>query len=80
MYFSDPAFANAVREVFGKPLRPVVAVANEAAAMPSRRRRRPSRWSGKTRRAGARWPIPEVRRFQEVFEGSTIHKVRNLKE
>ena len=76
MYFGDPAFANAVREVFGKPLRPVVAV-RDADSRPAPLDKPVEREDEARGRALAN---PEVRRFQEVFEGSTIHKVRNLKE
>jgi DNA polymerase-3 subunit gamma/tau len=76
MYFGDPAFANAVREVFGRPLRPVVVVGDaEARQAPLDS---PAEREDEAR--GRALANPEVRRFQEVFEGSTIHKVRNLKE
>jgi hypothetical protein len=76
LYFSDPAFASAVRDVFGKPMRLVVTVAAEdrqtapiapPAAAPDEARERAL-------------ANPEVQRFQEVFPGSTVYKVRNLKE
>jgi DNA polymerase-3 subunit gamma/tau len=76
MYFGDPAFANAVREVFGRPLRPVVTVGDaegRQAPLDS-----PAEREDEAR--GRALANPEVQRFQEVFEGSRIHKVRNLKE
>jgi DNA polymerase-3 subunit gamma/tau len=76
MYFNDAAMAEAAREVFGKPMRLNVAVADggdTGAPLPP-----PVPPEDEAReRAMAN---PEVRRFQEVFEGSTIYKVRNLKE
>jgi len=77
IYFNDAAFANAVREVFGKPLRLNVTVDNgeqpgaPIAAVPA------ASEDAARERALAN---PEVQRFQEVFQGSRIHKVRNLKE
>jgi DNA polymerase-3 subunit gamma/tau len=76
MYFADPAFASAVREVFGKPLRPIVTV-GEAGDPPAPLDSPADREDQARGRALAN---PEVRRFQEVFEGGRIHKVRNLKE
>jgi hypothetical protein len=76
MYFGDPAFASAVREVFGRPLRPVVTVGDaddRQAPLDS-----PAEREDEAR--GRALANPEVQRFQEVFEGSKIHKVRNLKE
>jgi DNA polymerase-3 subunit gamma/tau len=76
MYFADPAFANAVREAFGKPLRTVVTVGDageQQAPLAS-----PVDREDEAR--GRALANPEVQRFQEVFEGGTIHKVRNLKE
>ena len=68
--------ADAVREVFGKPLRLSVTIDEgggpSAPLAPSVPREDEVR-----ERALAN---PEVQRFQEVFEGSRIYKVRNLKE
>jgi len=76
IYFSDPAMAGAVLEVFGKPMRLNITVADGGdpgvALPPAVPREDQAR-----ERALAN---PEVQRFQEVFEGSTIYKVRNLKE
>jgi DNA polymerase-3 subunit gamma/tau len=76
MYFGDPAFANAVREVFGRPLRLAVTV-GEAGEPPAPLDSPVEREDEARGRALA---DPEVQRFQEVFDGSRIHKVRNLKE
>jgi DNA polymerase-3 subunit gamma/tau len=76
IYFGDAAMADAVREVFGKPLRLSVTIDEgggpSAPLAPSVPREDEVR-----ERALAN---PEVQRFQEVFEGSRIYKVRNLKE
>jgi hypothetical protein len=76
MYFGDPAFANAVREVFGKPLRAVVTVgeAGEGQAPLA------SPGDREDEARGRALANPEVQRFQEVFQGGAIYKVRNLKE
>ncbi|HUP02558.1 MAG TPA: DNA polymerase III subunit gamma/tau [Bryobacteraceae bacterium] len=75
-YFTDPAMAAAVREVFGKPLRLAVTV-EEGAAPASAPLAAPPRDDETMERALAN---PEVQRFQEVFPGSSVYKVRNLKE
>jgi hypothetical protein len=76
LYFSDPAFANAVREVFGRPLRLNVSVGDSGD--PQAPLASPVDREDEAR--GRALANPEVQRFQEVFEGSKIHKVRNLKE
>jgi len=76
IYFGDPAMAAAVREAFGKPLRLVVAI--EEGDVPAAPLAPPVVQDGEVReRALAN---PEVQRFQQVFDGSTVYKVRNLKE
>jgi hypothetical protein len=76
MYFTDPAFANAMREVFGRPLRLAVTVGE--AGDPQAPLDSPVDREDQAR--GRALANPEVRRFQEVFDGGKIHKVRNLKE
>jgi DNA polymerase-3 subunit gamma/tau len=76
MYFADPAFADAVREEFGRPMRLNVTVGDSGGKQvpldaPAER---------EDEARGRALANPEVQRFQEVFEGSKIHKVRNLKE
>jgi DNA polymerase-3 subunit gamma/tau len=76
IYFGDPAMATAVHEVFGKPLRLNVTV--DEGGGPAAPLAPPVPQEDEVReRALAN---PEVQRFQEVFEGSKIYKVRNLKE
>jgi len=77
LYFTDPVVAAAVREVFGRPLRLNVTVSAEAAPAAPIAAAAPAREDEARGRALAN---PEVKRFQEVFPGSTIYKVRNLKE
>ena len=76
LYFNDPAFAEAVREVFGRPLRLNIGISAEpAASAPIAAAAEPV--DDARERALAN---PEVQRFQDVFAGSKIYKVRNLKE
>jgi DNA polymerase III subunit gamma/tau len=78
LYFTDPALAAAVREVFGKPLRLNITVtADEAAPAAPLAATAPAREDEARERALAN---PEVQRFQEVFPGARVYKVRNLKE
>jgi DNA polymerase-3 subunit gamma/tau len=76
IYFKDRVFEQAVREVFGKPLRIkiVVGEAGPAAAPIA-----PAAAAGEDQATSRALAHPEVRRFQEVF-GGEIRKVRNLKE
>jgi len=79
LYFKDRAFEEAVRQVFGRPLRLKLTVgeaAPDAAPLASATPPRPDDDDEVTGRALAN---PEVRRFREVF-GGEIRKVRNLKE
>ncbi|HLI83818.1 MAG TPA: DNA polymerase III subunit gamma/tau [Bryobacteraceae bacterium] len=80
LYFRDRQLIEAVREAFDRPLKIQVTVSDDSAGPNP-----PSSISGPesstgddaTQRALAN---PEVRRFQEVFPGSKVYKVRNLKE
>jgi len=76
MYFKDGAMEAAVREVFGKPLRLKITVA-DAAPPAAPIQLAPS--AGEDQAASRALSHPEVRRFQEVF-GGEVRKVRNLKE
>jgi DNA polymerase-3 subunit gamma/tau len=76
IYFNDAAMNDAVREVFGKPLRLQITI--DEGDAPSAPLASPVPQEDQVReRALAN---PEVQRFQQVFEGSKIYKVRNLKE
>jgi DNA polymerase III subunit gamma/tau len=86
MFFQDRQFADAVRAVFGRPLKLQV-TCDEAGALSGE----PAGQTGSgdtlprglspddalTERALAN---PEVQRFQQAFPGSKVYKVRNLKE
>jgi hypothetical protein len=74
LYFSDKTFAEAVREVFGRPLRIQTSVGDAGEQAPSTTT--PHNEDDATRRALSN---AEVQRFREVF-GGEIRKVRNLKE
>jgi DNA polymerase-3 subunit gamma/tau len=76
MYFRDGAMEQAVREVFGRPLRIKMTVA-DAAPPAAAIQLAPS--AGENQATSRALSHPEVRRFQEVF-GGEIRKVRNLKE
>jgi len=76
LYFKDSAMEAAVREVFGRPLRLKIAVA-DAAPPAAAIKLAPS--AGEDQAASRALSHPEVRRFQEVF-GGEVRKVRNLKE
>jgi DNA polymerase-3 subunit gamma/tau len=76
IYFTDPVMADAVREVFGKPLRVTVAIDEGDAPAAPRAPLVPQEDEVRERALAN----PEVQRFQQVFEGSRIYKVRNLKE
>ena len=82
LYFRDPQLAEAVREVYGRPLKLQVTIDDEVgqavppANSPGPNASRPND-DDVTRRALSN---PEVRRFQEAFPGSKVYKVRNLKE
>ena len=75
-YFKDRGFDEAVREVFGRPLRLKLTAGEPAAPAPALAPPRPGLDDDATSRALAN---PEVRRFRELF-GGEIRKVRNLKE
>ena len=75
LYFQDRAFADAVLEVLGRPLRLNITVGETA--QPELAAPQVTRGEGDaTSRALAN---PEVQRFREVF-GGEVRKVRNLKE
>jgi hypothetical protein len=77
LYFRDPKLLEAVREVFGRPLKPQVTISDDMGAAPPPANPDAPIEDDVTQRALAN---PEVRRFQEAFPGSKVYKVRNLKE
>jgi DNA polymerase-3 subunit gamma/tau len=81
LYFNDRNFSEAVREVFGRPLRIKITAGEAAPALPSPSAAPASEPAANgddevTSRALAN---PEVQRFREIF-GGEVRKVRNLKE
>jgi len=73
LYFNDRNFTEAVREVFGRPLRVKITAGEAFTPGPAVHGNNDDEVTG---RALAN---PEVRRFREVF-GGEVRKVRNLKE
>jgi hypothetical protein len=76
LYFRDRAFEDAVREVFGRPLR-MKLTAGEAA--PSASALSQPKSDAEDEATGRALANPEVQRFRELFPGE-VRKVRNLKE
>jgi DNA polymerase III subunit gamma/tau len=81
IYFRDRQFADAVREVFGRPLKLQVAITDEEAqAAPDASPPAKTAAAGDDLAMERALANPEVRRFQDAFPGSKVYKVRNLKE
>jgi len=80
LYFNDRHFTDAVREVFGRPLR-VKIDAGEAPSgpLPPTSPLPQPAGEGEDEVTGRALANPEVQRFREVF-GGEVRKVRNLKE
>jgi hypothetical protein len=79
LYFRDPAFEEAVREVFGRSLRVKFTPGESvAAAMEKPAPAAPSQQQEDEASSRA-LSNPEVQRFRDVF-GGEVRKVRNLKE
>jgi DNA polymerase-3 subunit gamma/tau len=83
LFLKDPEFETAVRQAIGRPVRITIKVgearetrAGENAAAPAAAAA-PAEEDPAAARALAH---PEVQRFQELFPGSQVRKVRNLKE
>ncbi|HEY1758415.1 MAG TPA: DNA polymerase III subunit gamma/tau [Bryobacteraceae bacterium] len=79
LFLKDPAFEAAVRSVLGKPIRITIKVGatTQAAAQPAAPMSAPAVQNEASERALGH---PEVQRFQELFPGSQVRAVRNLKE
>jgi DNA polymerase-3 subunit gamma/tau len=95
LYFRDAQLAEAVRDVFGRPLKLQVTIddaadVGQAPEGPLGRGDAPRISPGNPAEPNASkhnddvtrraLSNPEVRRFQEAFPGSRVYKVRNLKE
>jgi DNA polymerase-3 subunit gamma/tau len=78
LYFRDPGFDEAVREVFGRPLRLKLTTGEAAGPAPISLAASPKA-EAEDEVTGRALANPEVRRFREVF-GGEVRKVRNLKE
>jgi hypothetical protein len=78
LYFRDPAFDEAVREVFGRSLQ-VKFTAGEAPATATDKPMAAAPSPQEDEATGRALSNPEVQRFREVF-GGEVRKVRNLKE
>jgi DNA polymerase-3 subunit gamma/tau len=80
LYFRDPAFDAAIREIFGRALRLKVTTGDDAAAgLAPVSPAAPAKIEGEDEVTGRALANPEVQRFREVF-GGEVRKVRNLKE
>jgi DNA polymerase-3 subunit gamma/tau len=79
LYFKDPGFDAAVREVFGRPLRLKLTTAEAAEGPSPITIAAPPKAEGEDEVTGRALAHPEVRRFREVF-GGEVRKIRNLKE
>jgi DNA polymerase-3 subunit gamma/tau len=78
LYFRDPAFDEAMREVFGRSLRVKFTAGESAAAAMEKPMAAPSQ-QPEDEASGRALSNPEVQRFRDVF-GGEVRKVRNLKE
>jgi DNA polymerase-3 subunit gamma/tau len=79
LYFRDPGFDEAVREVFGRPLRLKLITGGAAAGPAPISLAASPKAEAEDEVTGRALANPEVRRFREVF-GGEVRKVRNLKE
>jgi DNA polymerase-3 subunit gamma/tau len=79
LYFRDPAFEEAVREVFERPLRLKLTTGETATRPAPITLAAPHKAEAEDEVTGRALANPEVRRFREVF-GGEVRKVRNLKE
>ena len=79
LYFKDRGFEDAVREVFGRPLRLKLTIPEAGAGPSPVSLAAPPRNEAGDDVTGRALSHPEVQRFREVF-GGEVRKVRNLKE
>jgi DNA polymerase-3 subunit gamma/tau len=79
LYFKDRGFEDAVREVFGRPLRMKLTTGEAAAGPAPISMAAPPKGDAEDEVTGRALANPEVQRFREVF-GGEVRKVRNLKE
>jgi DNA polymerase III subunit gamma/tau len=79
LYFKDRGFEEAVREVFGRPLRIKLSTGETAVGPAPISMPTPPKADAEDEVTGRALANPEVQRFREVF-GGEVRKVRNLKE
>jgi DNA polymerase-3 subunit gamma/tau len=79
LYFRDKAFEEAIREVFGRPLRLKITTGDASAAGPAPPSLGTPKSDAEDEVTGRALANPEVQRFREVF-GGEVRKVRNLKD
>jgi hypothetical protein len=79
LYFKDRGFEEAVREVFGRPLRIKLTTGDAAAGPAPISVIAPPKAEAEDEVTGRALANPEVQRFREIF-GGEVRKVRNLKE
>ena len=77
-YFKDKAFEQAVREVFGRPLRLKLTLGESGAPQPALSSAKP-KGSDEDEATARALADSEVQRFREVL-GGEVRRVRNLKE
>ena len=78
MFLKDAAFEAAVKAVMGKPVRIKINIGETAREpQPTAQAAAPNQDPGAAERALAH---PEVQKFQELFPGSQVRAVRNLRE
>jgi DNA polymerase-3 subunit gamma/tau len=83
MYLKDAAFAAAIRRVLGKPIRITIKLGETTrAAEPPADAAQPAGQASIQNDETSERALghPEVQRFQELFPGSQVRAVRNLKE
>ncbi len=82
MYIKDPVFEATVRRVVGKPVKITIKVGETSRAAETDAPPVPAGIKGAKDDATAERALghPEVQRFQELFPGSQVRTVRNLRE
>ncbi len=79
LYFKDKTLEQAIREVFGRPLRIRLTVGEGGAPQPALAAAKPAAANADDEAAARALSDPEVQRFREVL-GGEVRRVRNLKD
>jgi DNA polymerase-3 subunit gamma/tau len=79
LYFKDKTFEQAIREVFGRPLRLKMIVGESGAPQSALSSSKPSQSNEEDEATARAMADSEVQRFREVL-GGEVRRVRNLKE